>query len=220
MSMRVFPPGNGDANQGDVALAIDFFSTRQNADLINLSIYATQPSEIEHDAIRLATKQGTLCIAAAGNDGTTIGYPAAFQEVVSVSALGLKTWGPAGSEAAVMVPTQPDRFGQNDLYIPVFSSFGQDLTCTGPGVGLISTAPARFGLAAPFIDLTGTSCAAPLACAALASLLADSPAYRACPRTRARAEFARQILFANTRSIDLAESFQGRGVPQVIVRNH
>jgi hypothetical protein len=211
---RVFPPDEG-ASQADIANAIDELSRERGVDLINMSLGANQPSDIELDAIRDALQRGTLCVCAAGNESGAVTWPGAFAETVAVSAVGLKNTAPAGSLSATRLPTDPAKFGSGNLFLANFSSFGVEVTCAAPGVGIIATVPERFGLAEPYAAMDGTSMASPAACGALAALLAASPTYQALTGS-ARAEEARSILAANCRSIGLASVFQGRGMSTVI----
>ncbi len=214
ISARVFPPDMG-ANQGDIANAIDELSIVHQVDLINMSLGTPQPSQIVHDAIIDALERGTLCVCAAANSAGPVKWPAAFPETVAVSALGVLGWGPAGTLAAGSVPGDPTKFGDENLYLANFSCFGPEITCGGPGVGIISTVPERFDLTAPYASMGGTSMASPAACGALAVLLSQSPDYGALSRDKARAEKARTILRTNSRDIGLEVEFQGHGVPEV-----
>lgn len=213
-SARVFPPGAG-ANQGDIANAIDALSRDHKVDLINLSLGSPSGSEIERDAIQDALERGTLCICAAGNDDGPVIYPAAFRETVAVSAIGFLGWGPPGSLAAGRVPNEQERFGNGNLYHANFSCYGPEVVCAAPGVGIISTVPARYGLTAPYAAMCGTSMASPAACAALAAILSRSAPYKALPRDETRAAMAVQLLRQNCRSIGLDPQYQGQGIPQV-----
>lgn len=214
LSGRIFPAGMG-ANQGDIALGIDHLSRVQRADLINMSLGADEPSDIERDAILDALERGTLCICAAGNEGGAVSFPGAFAEAVAVSAIGLAGWGPPGTIAAGNVPAETDKFGDGNLFLASFSCFGEEIDCAAPGVGIISTIPALFGALDPNASLDGTSMASPAACAAIASSLARSAAYRSLPRDLSRASFAREHIWRSCRSIGLPQRYQGAGVPQV-----
>src|SRR5262249_28385815 len=94
---RIFPGPETGASNADIANAIDALSRDHKVDLINLSLGATTPSEVVHDALIDAVERGTLCVCAAGNDGAAVNFPAAFPEALAVTALGVAGWAPPGS---------------------------------------------------------------------------------------------------------------------------
>ncbi|MEM7484931.1 MAG: S8 family serine peptidase [Bacteroidota bacterium] len=213
-SARVFPEGQG-ANQGDIANAIDELSKEVGVDLINMSLGAPQGSDIERDAILDALERGTLCICAAGNSNGPVEFPAAFSETIAVSAIGLLGWGPAGSITSTRLPQDSARFGDDNLYHANFSCFGNEIFTAGPGVGIISTVPERFGLIAPYAAMGGTSMASPLVCGTLAAILSKSSEYVAMPRNKSRALMAKFLLRKNSQSIGMDFIYQGEGMPRV-----
>jgi hypothetical protein len=209
---RVFPTAEDGANQGDIAAAIEHLSRERGADLINLSLGASTPSEIERDAIADALERGTLCVCAAANSAGPVEFPAAFAESAAISALGVEGWGPAGSLSSIRLPTQPDRFGVDGLYLANFSCFGPEIAGAAPGVGIIATVPQRLGLTAPHGAMDGTSMASPMACGVLAALCSKHPTYLALPRNLSRAEQARTLLRQCCIDIGLSARFQGNGL--------
>lgn len=212
-SLRVFPEGDGSANQGDVASAIKMLTDEQQVHLINLSLSAFTPSQIEHEAIQYAYEKGVMCICASGNSGTKVAYPAAFPETIAVGAVGLTTWGPPNSVTQILVPTDPTRIGTGGYYIPNFSNTGDDLDCVAPAVGLISTFPDRYGLNEAYGDLAGTSLAAPMVVAFLCVLLQNDPTYHAMPPDTSRSEYVRKVLLSACSSLNLPKELEGNGVP-------
>jgi len=62
------------------------FAADHGAQVINLSLGGPIKSQILEDAVKHAVSKGTLVVAAAGNSGKSVGYPAAYPEVVAVSA--------------------------------------------------------------------------------------------------------------------------------------
>ncbi len=214
-SVRVFPDAAG-ANQGDIAQAIEVLSKDHAADLVNLSL-GGPASEILHDAIIDALERGTLCIAAAGNSAGPVEFPAGHAEVVAVSALGILGMAPDGSLSAARVPQDPDLIGQHGAFLANFSCFGEEIEVASSGVGIISTVPARHGLAAPYAAFDGTSMASPAATATLSAILAREPSYQSMARNQTRAEFARAMLLQFTYDLGLSAEVQGRGLPNLRV---
>lgn len=211
---RVFAPGH-PANQADIALAIDALSKEEGCHLLNLSFGSADASEIEQDAIQDAFERGTLCFAAAGNTRSAITYPGAYPETVSVAALGLQGWGPAGTLASTRLPLRSDRFGARGLYLANFSAYGNDLGCAAPGVGILSPVPDRGGRAGLLGAMDGTSQACPAAVGTLAVILSRLPPehYLSLPADETRSRAALAILNARCQDVGLAPSLQGRGVP-------
>ncbi|MEM9061503.1 MAG: S8 family serine peptidase [Pseudomonadota bacterium] len=213
-AVRVFD-AEGGAHQGDIAEAIDALSIDFEADLINLSLGASEPSMIERDAVVAALENGALCVASAGNDrGAPLSFPAGYPETIAVSALGLYGAAPEGTMASASVPQSPYAFASAapGLFAANFSNVGPGLTCSAPGVGIISTVPATGAVPAPYGIKNGTSMAAPIATAALATVLAQDPVYRDAPRGPDRATRATQVLFAMLRNIGLSQPVGGYGL--------
>ncbi len=99
--------------------------------VVNMSLGSPIQSEALHEAVQFASGMGLVIVAASGNTGGATNYPAAYPEVISVSA--------AASDDA----------------LAVFSSRGK-VEFIAPGVDVVSLAPMRQTL-----SLSGTSMAAP-----------------------------------------------------------
>lgn len=212
---RVFT-ATGGGNQGDIANAIDALALDYQADIINMSLTGAA-SAIEHDAVITAFQAGTLCVCAAGNqNGSAVGYPAAYPECVAVSALGLPDTMPADSMPAANYPTQPGRVGMGGLFLASFSNIGPQLLVAAPGNGIVSTVPAGVGGDAPYADMSGTSMASPLTAAALAALASRDPRYKFLPRTPDRALYLKALLAGRARPVGLAPVFEGRGLARAV----
>jgi len=210
-SMRVFDAASPTANQGDIADAIDTLVLEAGVDLINLSLGGARSLIIE-DAIANATANGVLCVCAAGNDGGPVTHPAAGEFTVAVAAIGKLGFVPDSADPAL--PGDPRLYGRFPYHSADFSNFGDAVNVCAPGVGVTATVPARFGQAAPYAAMNGTSMAAPCAVETLATLLGRDEGFAAMPRNRERARYARVTLLAAARSIDLPRSHEGSGLPQ------
>ena len=206
----------GGPSQAEIIMAIDALSRDHQCDLINMSLGGGPPTQSEEDAIRDAEERGTLCICSAGNDAGAIEYPGAYQECAAVSAIGQRDWAPANTFSAGNLPNDPEMIGKNNLFLAAFSCYGPTLACAGPGVGIVSTVPARPPAApAPYMEMDGTSMASPAACGALAVILSQDAQYKSLPRDKPRAKRARTLLANHCQTIGLDDQYQGKGVPAV-----
>ncbi len=84
MPVKVLSAG-GFGSTADVAEGIRF-AADHGAQVINLSLGGPIKSKILEDAVNHAHGKGTLVVAAAGNSGRSVGYPAAYPGVLAVSA--------------------------------------------------------------------------------------------------------------------------------------
>ena len=199
----------------DIVRAIDALSRDYRCDIINISLGESDPSEVEAEAIQRALERGSLCICAAGNNGRrgAIDFPAALPACVAVSAVGHLAWAPPGSWAHGHWQKRRSRQGRHGLFFSATSSYGKGVTCTAPGVGIISTIPDRERRKGRYMEMSGTSMATPAAAGILALILAASPVYRRVPRGPKRARLARKLLQRYCRSVALHRMYQGRGLP-------
>ncbi len=108
---------DGVGFSSDVARGIQW-AADNGADAVNLSLGSSSPSQAQQLEIQIARAGGVVVVAAAGNEcdnGNPAQYPAAFPEVIAVSAI-----------------TQSDAKA-------IFSSTGSYLDLAAPGVGILST---------------------------------------------------------------------------------
>ncbi len=125
----------------DVAQGI-IWATDHGAKVINLSLGNYAESKYLHDAIKYAYNHDVVLVAASGNDNTDkLSFPAAYPEVIAVSA------------------SDSSKRRTN------FSNFGSYIDVVAPGVNIASTYPGN-----RYAALTGTSMASPHV-AALAGLI-------------------------------------------------
>jgi serine protease len=101
----------GWGTMADVAEGIRW-SADHGAQVINLSLGAPMKSKVVENAVKHAIKKGVIVVAAAGNSGRSVGWPAAYPGVIAVSATD-----------------------KNDS-IAWFSSRGPEVAIGAPGVGV------------------------------------------------------------------------------------
>ena len=142
---------NGHCSAQSVSEALGY-AAEAGCDLACLSLGSSNESPLLHEAIRNASRSGMIVVAAAGNDGGRVNYPAAFEETVAVGAV--------------------DRHGE----ICPFSSRGEEIICAAPGQDIQST-----WLAGGYAVVSGTSMAAPFVTGVLA-LYIGSLGRRATPQ--------------------------------------
>jgi thermitase len=118
--------------------------------VINFSLSSTNDSATQQDAIRYALDRGKVIVAAAGNNGdSTPEFPAAYDSVIAVAAVG-----PAGTRASY------SNFGayvRNGIAAPGGSGIGGD----DPDQNIVSTYPRSLTGSFGYRALAGTSMAAP-----------------------------------------------------------
>jgi subtilisin len=88
MAIKVCGP-TGSCYSDDIAAGI-YHATDNGANIISMSLGSDSESSLIRDAIDYASANGVLVVAAAGNDGPTLGsidYPGANAKVVAVAAL-------------------------------------------------------------------------------------------------------------------------------------
>ena len=122
---------NGDGLESDVASAL-VYAADNGARIANLSLGGDIDSSLMRDAVKYASENGVLVVAAAGNNNGAVLYPAAYEPVLAVAA----------SDA-------------NDERAP-YSSHGPEVDLTAPGSGIYSTC-----VGDQYCGKSGTSMATP-----------------------------------------------------------
>lgn len=117
-----------------------------DADIINMSLGGSCAQTIA-DAVNYAYfDHGMVIVAAAGNDGAGVSYPAAFPPVIAVGAVDY-----------------------NDR-LAYFSNYGPEIDVVAPGVNVLSTIPNN-----NYETYSGTSMASPQVAAVAGLILAQHP---------------------------------------------
>lgn len=122
----------GNGWYSDIAAGI-VYAADNGARVINLSLGGTEDSRTLRDAVDYARSRGALVVAATGNTGGAVLYPAAYEPVLAVAATD-----------------------SNDQ-VASFSNHGPQVDVAAPGVDIYSTWPWVGG----YFTKSGTSMAAP-----------------------------------------------------------
>ncbi|ELY61308.1 subtilisin-like serine protease [Natronococcus amylolyticus DSM 10524] len=136
---------DGGGTLDDIAAGIQW-SADQGHDVQNMSLGSDTDSDVVRDAVQYADERGVVMVAAAGNDGPCtdcVGYPAAYDEVIAVSAT------------------------DEDDDLADFSSTGPEVDIAAPGVDVLSTIPRD-----DYDEFSGTSMSSPHVAGAAATLIA------------------------------------------------
>lgn len=143
MPVRVLD-SRGRGRDSDISRGIRW-AANNGADIINMSLGGGRTSRMLKDAVRYATNQGSLVVAASGNSGGTRPmYPAAYPQAIAVGATDLN-----------------DRMTS-------FTDHGPWLDVVAPGVDIASTVPGNgYAIGA------GTSFSSPLVAGSAALVLSE-----------------------------------------------
>lgn len=131
----------GSGNLSDIIEGMDWL-LRKQVDVINMSFSTSETSSVFVRVIQAAYRRGVVMVAAAGNDGGDVNFPARFPEVIAVSAI------------------------DSSDNLASFSSHGPEINFCAPGVDINST-----WLNGGYAVKSGTSFAAPHVTGSVADLL-------------------------------------------------
>jgi uncharacterized repeat protein (TIGR02543 family) len=142
-----------------------YYAADNGAEIINMSLgrrYAADPNNpevpdsdpLELAAIQYARNKGLLIVCAAGNDGAShAGFPAAYPEVIAVSAVS------------------PVSTIEDGYTIAGYSNVGPEIDLAAPGTNIYSTYPDD-----SYQTLSGTSMACPMVAGVAALVKSQAPA--------------------------------------------
>ncbi|OEH86708.1 hypothetical protein BHU72_00065 [Desulfuribacillus stibiiarsenatis] len=131
MPIKVLDRG-GEGDDYSIGQGIRY-AVRNGAKVIVLSLGDRLYSKHMDEAVRFAENEGVLLVAATGNNGSTVNYPAAFPTVLAVGA-----------------------FDQN-YKVPAYSNFGPEIDVVAPGQDIYTTT-----LRGQSVVNSGTSMSAPI----------------------------------------------------------
>jgi len=144
--------GDGSGSYSAIADGIRW-ATDEGADVINMSLGGDSGADTLRKACQYAVDNGVVVVAAAGNDGSCsdcVGFPAAYDSVIAVSAT-----------------TEGDDLAN-------FSSTGPEVELAAPGAGVLSTVPPENNGGSAYTELSGTSMASPHVAGAAAQVVAET----------------------------------------------
>ncbi|MFO7965702.1 MAG: S8 family serine peptidase [Desulfobacterales bacterium] len=160
---------SGSGYSSGIVAGIDWVAANAGViEVANMSLGGGGFNQAEYDAIQGAVNKGVAFAVAAGNsDDDAANYsPAAFDNVLTVSALADFDGAPGGSGSPTCRDDQDDTLAD-------FSNWGSAVDIAAPGVCILSTFPIEQG---EYGTISGTSMASPHAAGALALLAsADNP---------------------------------------------
>ncbi|MBT1076894.1 S8 family serine peptidase [Geobacter grbiciae] len=196
-SLKVFPSGRFSDLLEAVNWCIDNY-----IDVISMSLGSPWPSEQVALVLAEAHGRGITCVAAAGNDGGAVGYPAAFPEVIAVSAIGRIGTFPSDSAHALKISDYYGRDGRH--FFASFSNWGPEIAVCAPGVAIPSTVPDGYAA------WDGTSMACPFIAGVAALILEAYPEIRTGDVNQPLA--VRDLIQRSAVDLGLPTGMQGAGM--------
>ncbi|MBX3743780.1 MAG: S8 family peptidase [Verrucomicrobiae bacterium] len=197
--LKVFP----DARVSKLVRALDWCIDNR-VDIVNLSLGTTAFNQTFQEAVARARSAGLVLVAAAGNSSGDVLYPARFNEVVAVAALGKADAFPATSPHRHYIG--PHQSG--NLFVADFTCTGDEIDFIAPGVAVVSTVPGG-----SYAAWDGTSMACPFITGFLARLLQTDPHLASLPRDASRVSRLVDRAKSLARYLDFPPTTQGAGLP-------
>jgi subtilisin family serine protease len=180
-------------------------------DVVNLGVGVAEPCEALEQQIARAKRFGVACVAAAGNSGDAVQYPASSPNVLAVAAIGKAGEFPPDSYHGETMNGDADAEG---YFSARFSCYGPRVDVCAPGVAIVSTVPPN-----DFAAWDGTSAAAPHVTGLAALLLAHHPLFQGAGRVpnADRVDRLFQMIRMSARRVTVAPQLRiGYGLPDAL----
>ena len=206
-AFRVFGGEDGGGFSSDIADAIAL-AVKKGCDIISMSFVTPEPSSHVRREIERATDAGVLCVAAAGNDGGAVAYPAKYKNVLAVSAIG--KLGAYPKDSHHRMAESPVRSQAGDFYLASFSNRGEEVDFCAPGVAITSTVPPD-----AFSAWDGTSMACPHVAGIAGLALQSAPKILEAARDSERMGRLYDRLLGIAADLGMGQIYQGSGLPLV-----
>lgn len=201
---KVFPGGKFSA----IIKCLDRCIVNQ-VDVVNLSLGSKNGSEILQNKFMEAYNAGVACIAAAGNAKSDVMYPAAWDNVMAVAAIGQKGTFPDDSYHNRQVGEE----SSGDYFSAGFTCFGDEVDICAPGVAIVSSVPTG---SRSYASWDGTSMACPHV-VGLAALVLEAHDEIRSLNGGARVDALFQHLKENTEALsEIDQKYRGAGLPDAV----
>ena len=203
--LRVFP----NASNSKLIAALNW-CVDNNVDVINMSLGGKGESQLVKQHMQACRENGILPVAAAGNSGGDVLFPAAFNEVLAVAAIGQIGTFPDDSSHYARIGKNPVQSESGDYFSPEFTCRGPEVDVCAPGVAIVSTVPGN-----SYAAWDGTSMACPHVSGYAARLLQTRDDLSDMPRSLKRSEALSDAIIESCEFLDgIPELNQGKGLPQ------
>ena len=174
-----------------------------------MSLGGKNASQLVRQRIQACRENGALPIAAAGNSAGKVLFPAAFNEVLSVAAIGRFGTFPDDSTHHKHIGDNPVQSG--NYFSPQFTCRGPEIDVCAPGVAITSCVPEN-GYAA----WDGTSMACPHVAGLAGRLLQMRDDIGDMSRTPERSKALFKAIVESCVFLDgIPQIYQGKGMPRL-----
>ncbi len=198
-SLKVFPGGRFS----DLMEAVDW-CIENYIDVISMSLGSRVPSNLIETSLIEANARGITCIAAAGNNyGKPVSFPAKYDHVIAVAAMGQLDTFPEDSGHQLKIGNHFSPDGK--LFSANFTNVGHEIDVCAPGVAILSSVPGGYA------SWDGTSMACPIVSGLVALILEAYPEIRTGDSHQPY--FVREILKSTATDLGLPFNRQGAGLP-------